>query len=84
VSRYTEPGTRLPNGARVIAARKVNDEEAVVLALTEGMAGHPYATWRMDLETGHTYWGEYLMTLNEAVASLLERAPLPQPEEAQR
>lgn len=68
-----KPGDALKNGARIIALHEIGFGEAIVLALTEGMAGDPYASWRLDLATGRTYWGEYYGTFNEAVAGFHSR-----------
>ena len=70
---YTEPGTILPNGAIVVAARMRRDE-AVVLALTQHVASHPYATWRMDPANGNTYSGDYCLTFEGAIRSYAARS----------
>jgi hypothetical protein len=77
---YTTPGARLPNGAIVVAARlthragPITNPEAVVLALTNGMAGHPYVTWSMNPEDGQVYAGDYCLTFEGAMRSYAARS----------
>lgn len=72
---YTEPGTQLPNGAIVVAARHLmGRDESIVLCLTNGMAGHPYVTWRMHTPTGVVTSGDYCLTFEGAIRSYAERS----------
>lgn len=73
---YTEPGTVLPNGAIVVASRYLMGprDEAIVLCLTNGMAGHPYATWRMHAPTGVVVSGDYCLTFEGAIRSYAARS----------
>lgn len=75
---YTEPGTVLPNGAIVVAARHLmgnrDRDESIVLALTNGMASHPYVTWRMHSPTGVVVSGDYCLTFEGAIRSYAERS----------
>ena len=72
-TRYDEPGARLPNGAIIVAARTAG-RGTVVLALTNGMAAHPYVTWVIDPETGHAWTGDYCMTFEGAMRSYARRS----------
>ena len=63
-------GQILPNGALVIAARRMGDTDRwIVLAIKEGgRASHlyePYVTWEANGD-GHTYWGHYYSNFNAA------------------
>lgn len=77
---YLQPGAMLPNGATVVAARLIHQRgpitnpEAVVLALSGGMSGHPYATWRMNPEDGQCYGGDYTGTFEGAMRSYAARS----------
>lgn len=55
----------LKNGTQYIEGN-----EHYVIARTEGVM--PYVTWAIDAE-GHTYWGHYFKTLNEAVKDFNQR-----------
>jgi hypothetical protein len=68
-----KPGTLLRNGATVIDSSRTDVDEALVIAMTNGMAGHPFVTWRLDLKTGNTYVGDYCFTLTEAQHSIHAR-----------
>lgn len=76
---YTEPGTTLPNGATVVATTSIRGYagEHIVLALTNGMASHPYVTWRMDGATGEVFHGDYCMTFVGAIRSYAARSGFP-------
>lgn len=66
-------GRVLRNQCTVIAVTELNDEEAVVLAITNGQSGHPYATWIMRLSDHETFWGEYSFTMTDAMQSYTRR-----------
>lgn len=70
-----KPSTKLANGATVIAARRTAPDEALVLALTNGIASEAYATWRLDLKRGLTYMGEYQDSLYLALEDYRSRIP---------
>lgn len=78
MSKYTQPGAVLPNGAIVVAARPVygQEREYIILALTNGMAGHPYVTWRMYVNDAHavTESGDYCLTFEGAIRSYAARS----------
>lgn len=80
MSKYTQPGAVLPNGAIVVAARPVygQEREYIILALTNGMAGHPYVTWRMYVAVNDahavTQSGDYCMTFEGAIRSYAARS----------
>lgn len=76
---HTIPGTLLPNGATVVATRSIRGYtgEHIVLALTNGMAGHPYVTWWMDGATGVVVSGDYCMTFEGAMRSFAARSGFP-------
>lgn len=61
----------MKNGAIEVARIQIDDKIAV-LADTNGVSGHPWATWRMD-EDGNTFWGHYFDTRDEAVKDMLAR-----------
>lgn len=67
-------GEALANGAIVADVRRTDTDEAVVLALTNGMAGDPFVVWRMDLKTGNTYNGDYADTMDLALRFFHQRA----------
>jgi hypothetical protein len=48
-------GTRLRNGATLIAFKTGRERQGVVLA----MRGGEYVTWAVDTRTGDAYWGHY-------------------------
>lgn len=78
------PGERLPNGATLIARRRVNPGEYVVLAHT-WTGGGEYVTWRCPAFNAAATWaGRYFpygggadsdeaSAFDQAVASLHER-----------
>lgn len=68
-----QPGTALLNGAIVVAAERRWPDEAVVLALTNGMAGDDYVVWRLDLKTGSAYSGEYSSNIHRAADDFISR-----------
>lgn len=72
-SRVPAPGYRLPNGATIIAVREVRGQ-ATVLALTNGLSLHPYVTWRLDVETGEVWGGDYCLTFTGAIRSYAKRS----------
>lgn len=80
MSKFATPGASLPNGATVVAARPVHGQEReyIILALTNGMAGHPYVTWRMYPSVGDTHAvvmsGDYTMTFEGAIRSFAARS----------
>jgi len=71
---YTTPGAKLPNGAIVVASRTAGRDRVVVVALTNGQAAHPYATWVVDAETGDAFAGDYCMTFEGAIRSFAARS----------
>ena len=60
----------LKNGSTEIA-RVERGSSIYVAAHTGGV--QPYATWAMDKD-GHTYWGHYFETEQQAISDLKERA----------
>lgn len=66
-------GDTLRNRCTIIAITELNADEAIVLAITNGQSGHPYATWVMRLSGGETFQGEYLFTMTDAFASYTAR-----------
>lgn len=71
--RYTRPGTVLHNGARIVAYRPRRPGDGVVLALTQGMASHTYATWVINPVQGATFSGHYTDDFADAVADFNDR-----------
>lgn len=72
---FTTPGARLPNGSTVVVARNAG-RRMLVLALTNGQAAHPYATWVLKTEDGSTFLGDYCMTFEGALRSFAARSGL--------
>ena len=70
------PGTMLPNGATVVASRGGLGRRTVVLALTNGLAAHPYATWTVDPVSGTATAGDYCLTFEGALRSFAARTGL--------
>ena len=70
------PAVLLKNGTIVVAALRTERDEALVVTLTNGQAGHTYATHRMDLKTGNTYSGDYTNNLEEALETMRQRTVL--------
>lgn len=68
-----EKGTKLKNGATVIRALYDTDKGGFVLAETNGLSAHKYATWAVSPE-GVTVWGNYFHDYDEALADLRSRA----------
>ena len=63
------PGDRLENGAALIAAHFVSDDDWVLLAAHD----HEYVTWRSGNANGSTYWGHYFDDIVEATADFVDR-----------
>lgn len=69
-----EKGAKLKNGATVLRALYDTDKGGFVLADTNGLSAHKYATWAVSLDGEWTVWGHYFHDYDEALADLRERA----------
>jgi hypothetical protein len=69
------PGTKLPNGATVIAASARNAGEWILLAMTTDSEYQPYVTWTCSRpgDGRDTVSGHYTNDIREAVADFLNR-----------
>lgn len=64
-------GDVLPNGAVLLFMAVTGNQEAAVLCSFR----NEYVTWKMDTETGVTYWGHYFGSdQNRAFTDYNERA----------
>ena len=66
-------GTRLKNGAVVIAYKEAGDKRVVVADFgANHLSVTPYVTWRVD-EGGNTFSGHYHATQAEAFRDFVDR-----------
>jgi hypothetical protein len=72
---YIEPGSVLPNGAIVIASKKVDDKDRIWIVLCWYPTTEEYATWAMTEHDGGTFWGHYFhpWQISAAVEDYKER-----------
>jgi hypothetical protein len=66
-----KPGSKLKNGATVLAFKGAGDKR-VVLAHWEHNSYTPYVTWRLD-PCDHTFLGHYFAEIGEATADFAGR-----------
>lgn len=64
-------GSRLANGARVVATHDKGNGVVVIFAAMPG-APQPYVTWEAT-SGGGTYWGHYFSDFGEAIVDYSER-----------
>lgn len=72
------PGERLPNGATIVASRRVDLRPPYYIVLAMWLRGRndcEYVTWACDL-AGECFWGHYYNEdIGAAVADYLGRSP---------
>ena len=77
-SKYVEVGTKLKNGAMVIAVKGGGRDTYVLLAVWHKGTKVEYMTWQMNAgEEDEPYWGHYFETIEAAVEDYTGRQALP-------
>lgn len=65
-------GSKLPNGASVLAVRNGKLGYPIVLAEWQNGSHRPFVTWTCDTQ-GNAYWGNYFSNLEEATTDYFNR-----------